>query len=123
MPTEISAVKDTQSINPAAVVDAAMRAVYAAYQPGGLDFVDFAEAIRKNPEANSQLEELLETLGVEAEDGLNGFAIGMFAGAIYAASTGLTLKVPPFAELKASLEAQEAKWKGMRAAPDAPQVA
>jgi hypothetical protein len=48
----------------------------------------------------------------------------MVAGCLYAASTGITLKVPPLAELKAALEAQEAEWEAMRKATlDASQVA
>jgi hypothetical protein len=62
--------------------------------------------------------------GSEGEDGRLAFGIGMAAGMLYAASTGITLKVPPFKEVKAALEAQEAQWEAMRqTAPGAPEAA
>jgi hypothetical protein len=114
-----------QPINPAAVVDAALRAIYSVYGSSeGLDFVGLAAAIRENQGAKEELEGLLVLAGSEDEDGLNSFGPGMVAGCLYAASTGITLMVPPLAELKAALEAQEAEWEAMRkATPDASQVA
>jgi hypothetical protein len=114
-----------EPVNQAAVVDAALRAIYSVYPPSQ-DFVfsEFAKAIKENREAKEDLEELLHTLGSdeEEEDGRTAFGVGMVAGMLYAASTGITLAVPPLNEVKSVLDAQEALWAAMRKAADAPQV-
>jgi hypothetical protein len=114
----------TQPLNQAAVVDAAQRAIISAYvagEMGGLA-LDLAQVIRENQEARQELDELLE-LGSEDEDSRTAFGIGMVAGILYAESTGITLKVPPLKEVKAALDAQEARYEAMRkAAPDAQQA-
>jgi hypothetical protein len=48
--------------------------------------------------------------------------LGMVAGILYSASTGITLTVPPFSELKAALLALIAQDKAQKA-PDAQQPA
>jgi hypothetical protein len=108
-----------QPLNQAAVVEAALRAMNNAYDSS--EWMDFAQAIRENPEAKEELEGLLGC-GSEGEDGHYAFGVGMVAGMLYAASTGITLKVPPLAELKAALEAQEAQYEAWRATPGAPEA-
>ena len=111
------------------VVDAARRAIYSAYGPGSgaLYYVDLADAIKENQEAREELENIVE-LGNEEDEVHYAFGLGMVAGMLYAASTGITLTVPPLAEMKAALDAQEARWQATRqamskATPDAPEVA
>jgi hypothetical protein len=116
-----------QPINPAAAVDAALRAIYFVYLSSedlGLEFLDFANAIRENQEAKGQLEEVLCDAGTaDAEDDArHAFGLGMVAGILYSASTGITLTVPPFSELKAVLLALIAQDKAQKA-PDAQQPA
>jgi hypothetical protein len=127
MPAEPSVLNSAvQPIDPGAVVDAALRCIYSVYGPGFLEFIDFAEAIRADQEAKEELEELLHTVrsGEDDEDGRRAFGLGMVAGLILAANTGISLKVPPLAELKATLGAQEAQCEAMRqTAPGASQVA
>lgn len=99
-----------QPLNQAAVVEAALCAIYSVYPPSQ-DFVfsEFAKAIKENREAKEDLEELLHTVGSdEQDDVLSAFGVGMVAGMLYAASTGTTLTVPPLKEVKAALDAQEA---------------
>lgn len=93
-----------QTVDRAAAVDAALRAINSVYGSGEMGFLalDLAKVIRESPEAKEELEELLE-LGSEDEDGRHAFGLGMVAGILYAASTGSTLKVPTLAELKATL--------------------
>jgi hypothetical protein len=61
--------------------------------------------------------------GNEEEDVRCAFGLGMVAGMLHAASTGATLNVPPLAELKAALDAQDALFEARKAASDTPQVA
>jgi hypothetical protein len=97
-----------QPINPAAVVDATMRAISSAYDSS--EWIDLAQAIRENPEAKKEIEELL-SLGSEDEDDHHAFGIGMVAGIMYAQLTGMKIPVPERPELEA------------QAAPDAPEAA
>jgi hypothetical protein len=99
-------------INPAAVVDAALRAINSVYGSGEMGFLalDLAKVIRENQEAKEELEELLE-LGSEDEGGRHAFGVGMVAGMMYAQLTGMKIPVPERPELEA------------QAAPDAPEGA
>ena len=110
MPTEISDVKNTQPINQAAVIDAAMRAINSAYGHEGVDYHAFVQAVRDNIEAKGELDECL-WLGIEEDDGIRAFALGMIAGMLYSQATRQTIPVPPLPDFSAT------------AAPDAPQVA
>jgi hypothetical protein len=115
-----------QPVNHAAVVEAALRAIYSVYGPSDdFTFTDFAQAIRGNAEAKKELEDLLHTVasGEDEDDVLHAFGLGMVSGILYAASTGITLKVPPLKEVKAALDAQQARDEAMtKAAPGAPQA-
>src|ERR1700733_6078863 len=112
MTTTLTALEaPVQPINPAAVVDAALRAINSVYGCGEMGFLalDLAKVIRESPEAKEELEELLE-LGSEDEDGRHAFGVGMLAGMLYAQATGHKVPVPPLPDF------------GATSAPDAPQV-
>jgi hypothetical protein len=101
-----------QTVDLAAAVDAALRAINSVYGSGEMGFLglDLAKVIRENQEAREELEELLE-LGSEDEDGRHAFGVGMVAGMLYAQATGHKIPVPPLPDF------------GATSAPDAPQVA
>jgi hypothetical protein len=103
--TTAASAPSAQPINQAAVVDAALRTIYFVYDEQDFTFADFARAIEENPEAKGELQDLLwcASGSGEDEDVLSAFGIGMVSGMLYAASTGVALKVPPLAELKAAL--------------------
>jgi hypothetical protein len=81
MSTTDASAPSAQLVNQAAVVDAALRAMNNAYDSS--EWIDFAQAIRENPEAKKELEELLEC-GSEEDDGQLAFGLGMVAGMLYA---------------------------------------
>jgi hypothetical protein len=117
------------------IVDAALRAIYFGHgtgsgaidDSGAIDFLNFAAVIRENREAKKELEDLLFCMSSdEEEDARCAFGLGMLAGMMYAASTGITPPIPSLIEVKAILDAQNAVWEAMwkaEATPGAPQVA
>ena len=78
------------AVNQAAVVEAALRVIDAAYDSsasGRWGFLHFAQAIKGNREAKQQLEELLHTLGSGPKDDARlAFGLGVVAGQMYAQS-------------------------------------
>jgi hypothetical protein len=115
-----------QPVNQAAVVDAALRSIYFVYESS--EWLDLAEAIKENEEAKHELKDRLSTVWngpvdcdedeEDGEDGLNAFGMGMVAGMLYAANTGVTLEAPRLAELKATLDAGAAGVKADREAKE-----
>jgi hypothetical protein len=71
-----------QPLNQAAAVEAALHAIDNAYDSS--EWIDFAQAIRENPKAKQELEDLLECGSDEEDDARLAFGIGMVAGMLYA---------------------------------------
>jgi hypothetical protein len=104
MPTTAPA----QAINKAAVVDAALRAIYTVLD-GETDIVTaLAASIKENQESREELVGLIQCMSImgcedtEEEDALNAFGLGMVAGILYAANAGTTLPVPLLKEIRAA---------------------